>query len=256
MSAANVDLAQTYARAGALIFPCHEAGDTAKRPYTRRGYNAATANPSTLHFWSMAWPNAIYGLPCAPNNLFVLDADRHGNGDGVRALAAIFAHYGFDWLSVPVVRTPRDGLHVLFARPAGLGRTKGTVAPAIDVRDNGYIIAPGNVLPNGRRYELLNGTIDELAPAIASGTLPPIPRWLISLATKQPSLTFSAKATASGILPVASRGTASGRITGLIETVRKAGNGERNKALHWAACRVGEMAAQQGIIPRCIDQHP
>ena len=238
----NARLAVDYARTGVKVFPCRESDtDTrkAKSPYTRNGFRGASADYSDLRRWSIMHPAATYGLPCAPNNIFVLDADRHGEGDGVHALMTLFAHFRFDWQTVPTVRTPRDGLHILFSRPTALGLTKGTIARAIDVRNNAYIIAPGTVLPDGRRYELIGGTTAQLARAIAERSLLPMPDWLIELAV-QPMKP-------APVLAPLSRDGMTRRIDGLIATVEKAAVGGRNATLHWAACRAGELVSSTDI---------
>ncbi|MBA3576625.1 MAG: bifunctional DNA primase/polymerase [Sphingomonas sp.] len=240
---ANATLAAEYAGNGVGIFPCRES-DTlrgkAKAPYTRNGYHGASADHGQWVHWKSMHPAAIYGLPCAPNGVFALDADRHGNGDGVQSLKTIFAHFDFDWRSVPTVKTPRDGWHVLFRRPTGLGPTRATIADAIDARDNAYIIAPGTVLPDGRRYELMGGTPLQLARAIANGTLPLMPGWLIDLAVRRPipATPMSVSVGPAGLAR---------QIDGLIAFVKKAAIGRRNAALYWAACRAGELTGQHGI---------
>ena len=106
----NRNLAGTYATFGVPVFPCRESGERAKSPYVANGYHQATADADILKHWSRTFPTALYGLPCAPNGLFVLDADRHGNGDGVANLMSLFAAHKFDSNSVPAVETPGGGM--------------------------------------------------------------------------------------------------------------------------------------------------
>lgn len=152
----------------------------------------------------------------------------------------LFAQRSFDWQSVPVVQTPGNGLHFLFQKPVGLRKTKGRIADAVDVRDNGYIIAPGNILPDGRRYTLLNGTVEQLASAIASRTLPMMPEWLIASAL-QP---YHAPATFNA--PANIEATAN-QLRGLVHAIVSAPSGNRNRALFWASCRLGGLVSQ-GIV--------
>lgn len=240
MSRTNINLAQIYACFGVPVFPCREAGEQARSPYTAKGYHQADASPAILRQWAAMYPKALYGLPCAPNGLFVLDADRHGNGDGVANVMAFYARHGFDWQSVPVVQTPRDGLHFIFQKPVGLGKTKGNIAEAVDVRDNGYIIAPGNTLPDGRRYALVNGTVDQLATAIASRSLPMMPEWLIAAALQpyRAPTPFKASTNIEG---------ATNQLRGLVQAVVGAPTGNRNRVLFWASCRLGGLVSQ-GIV--------
>ena len=223
----NGTIASIYAKAGVPVFPCREAGALAKSPYIKQGYHSASAAMPLLSCWASKHPNALYGLPCNPNGLLVLDADRHGQGDGVASLLALFGHYGFDWRSAPCVRTPRDGLHVIFDRPEGMSKAKGKLSDAIDIKDNGYIIAPGNRLPDGRTYRLLNGSVEQLASCISANTLPPAPDWLKPLLVQPQQYTNSLK--------------------GIFRTVINSTEGNRNQTLYWASCRIGEFA-QQGAI--------
>ncbi|MGX7705530.1 bifunctional DNA primase/polymerase [Methylobacterium sp. Gmos1] len=239
----NTDLAAIYAECGVRVFPCRERDTTrgkAKAPYTRNGHHSSSAASHTMSLWAATYPDAIYGIPCSANGLFVLDADRHGGCDGVQSLMTLFAHYKFDWSNVPIVNTPRDGLHVLFARPGELGRTKSVIAPAIDVRDLGYVIAPGTILPDGREYRLTNGTIAQLGRAIAEHSLLPVPSWLVHLASP-PTQAVRPK-------PTVNNHQVNGRqLRGIISVIRDAPIGERNRSLHWAACRCGELVVAGGI---------
>src|SRR5687768_14436803 len=76
--------------AGVNVFPCVEGGSTAKAPYTRHGFKEASTDPIKVDLWLSKYPDAIWGLPCAMNGVLVLDADRHGKGDGVANLLALF----------------------------------------------------------------------------------------------------------------------------------------------------------------------
>ncbi|GJD76173.1 bifunctional DNA primase/polymerase [Methylobacterium goesingense] len=244
----NLSVATAFAQNGVKTFPCREDNfreGSVKSPYTRNGFHAASCSESQIYQWSTAYPNAIYGLPCALNNLFVLDADRHGKTDGVQSLMTLFKYFAFDWRSVPVVKTPRDGLHVLFARPTNLGRTKGILSLGIDVRDNAYIIAPCTILPDGRQYELIGGTVCQLASAIANGKLLTMPAWLIAASAQT---TPSERATQAAL----GRGATERQIQGLIAVVSKAAVGGRNAALHWASCRAGELVSRQAACAHTL----
>ena len=236
----NHYLARTYANHGVPVFPCRECGDRPKSPYVANGYYQANTHGELLKQWELTYPGAIYGLPCAPNNLFVLDADRHGQGDGVANVMALFSRHGFDWQSIPAVQTPGDGLHFIFQKPAGLGKTKGKIAEAVDVRDNGYIIAPGNTLPDGRHYALLNGSIDQLGASIACRSLLLMPEWLIALALQPNRTTMRIKAPTTA-------GAATNQLRGLVQAVIGAPSGNRNRLLYWAACRLGVLVREGNV---------
>lgn len=247
-TASMLSLALTYTANGVAIFPCREAdghGSTARAPYIGGGFHCATTDEGQIHRWWRKWPNAVPGLPCRSNGIVVTDADRHGQDDGVLAWLKLSAANKFNPYWVPYVRTPRDGCHCLFRRPVLLRSTKAKIGPAIDVRDNAYVIAAGSVMANGLRYTLENGTVSMLAAAIGGKTLPELPDWLSALMAS-PALPLPRK--------VESRNDAvqcavdvRERLKGLLRTVAFASPGERNAKLHWAACRVGELV-QSGVI--------
>lgn len=244
----NLAVALIYVRRGVSILPCREAdgrGGTAKAPYIEGGWHSASASEAQVRSWWTTWPNAAIGLPCRANEVIALDADRHGQGDGVAALFALFAQHGFAPNAVPCVVTPRDGRHCVFRRPIELSDTKARIAPAIDVRDRAYVVAAGSVMANGGRYTVQNGSLEQLAAAIGSASLPELPQWLVATIEKPP------------LLPPASIERARSeamagcdverRLTALVRKVVLATKGERNAVLHWAACRAGELVSAGAI---------
>lgn len=246
----NLSIALIYALSGVRILPCREAdghGHKAKAPYVKAGLHDASADEALVRKWWAIWPNAIVGLPCRASGILCLDADRHGQGDGVAALAGLFAQHKFAANSVPRVATPRDGLHCLFKRPASLGDTNGKIATAIDVRDNAYIIAAGSIMASGLLYSLQNGSVTHLAAAVGGARLPDLPDWLEPLLAK-PARTPTAS---PGPLDAhtAPGGDVARRLAGLVRKVVLARPGERNATLHWAACRAGELASE-GVVQR------
>jgi hypothetical protein len=104
-------------------------------------------------------------MPTGPSSgVWVLDVD----GDvGRQSLNRLLAELGLETpfdLTPIICRTPSGGLHLYFRlRPGERPRTRaGDIAPGLDTRGvkadgaaAGYVIAPGCVLPDGRRYELI-----------------------------------------------------------------------------------------------------
>ncbi|MDP3659222.1 MAG: bifunctional DNA primase/polymerase [Phenylobacterium sp.] len=252
------ELASTYRSYGVCIIPVREAdgaGGQAKSPYVQGGFKNATTDAEQVGRWWWAWPSAAIGLPCRANGIIVLDADRHGSGDGVAEALAIFERCGVDPNAGPVVVTPRDGRHFIFRRPESLGATNGKVAPAIDVRDNAYVIAAGSVMATGRPYALHVGTVPQLATAIATHSLPALPQALCDLIAKPVSSARVQSARSSVERQPVSGGQNDTdprpRLAGLIRAVATARPGHRNATLHWAACRAGELVSA-GLLPSAI----
>jgi hypothetical protein len=232
-----IGLALKYARYGVMVFPCFGAGPRTKQPMVSGGFQAASADEAVVKAWWPQWHKGVVGLPCRPNDIIVLDGDRHGGGvDGVAMLHGVFAEIGFDRLSVPAVATPNNGEHYYFRRPQGLGSVAAKLVPGVDVRDNAYVIAAGSVFLDKRQYRLVNGTPKQLAEAIQTKTLPELPAAIVERLVK-PASTFEPRF----FPPRQSSKAILLRLEGLIETIATARPGERNTVLHWAACRCGEM---------------
>ncbi|MDR3413289.1 MAG: bifunctional DNA primase/polymerase [Formivibrio sp.] len=245
----NKDIAQTYARQGVYIFPCREVdskGGVAKAPYVEGGWHSATTDEGQIRDWGARWPNALIGLPCRSNKIIVIDADRHGQDDGVATFLKMATQNAHDTNSQPLIATPRDGYHHVFRRPVHLGDTKGKIAPAIDIRDRAYVIAAGSVMANGLCYSLQNGSIEQLAAGIGNATLPELPDWLSVLVAKpDPKKNTAPGYVAHQTFPPS--GDLRQRLAGLVRTVARANPGERNTKLHWAACRMAEIVWEGGL---------
>jgi hypothetical protein len=227
---------------GLKIFPCREGGAAAKAPYTRHGFKEATNNSAIVEVWRSQFPNALWGLPCAMNGVLVLDADRHGNGDGVSNLMRIFDRHQFDWHQVPVVATPRGGYHFYFRRPNGMGRTRGALCEAVDIRDNAYVIAPGCAMADGGRYELVEGGFSLWAEVIFKGTLRPPPAWLL------PLLLAPAEPPRKQVHAQLDDEFLRSRMRGIIRVVLDAQEGQRNSTLYWAACRFADLVHDNLVL--------
>jgi hypothetical protein len=236
----NASLALLYANAGVHVFPCLEGcigNQSAKAPYILNGWHGASANPLQIAEWWNRWPRAVIGLPCRMNGIVAIDADRHGGNDGVNALSDVFNRHAFNAYSVPVVTTPRNGLHFFFQIQSTFPATKGRLTDTVDIRDKAYVIAGGSTMGEGRSYKLCNGTLEQFASAVAKLTLPTLPGWLVSLVIKPQHEFKPSNQTPPNLLV----DNLHCRISGLVRKVVLARKGERNAMLHWASCRAGEL---------------
>lgn len=129
------------------------------------GLHAATTDMRQIDDWWNWWPGALVGIPTGPQSgIWVLDVDGDAGRESLnRILAELGLETPFD-LTPVISRTPSGGLHLYFRLcPGERPRTRsGDIAPGLDTRGvkadgspSGYVIAPGNVLPNGGRYELI-----------------------------------------------------------------------------------------------------
>ncbi|OYO20892.1 DNA primase [Enemella dayhoffiae] len=220
--------AGTLAAAGVPVFPCVVEG---KRPLTRRGFLDASSDPEQVAAWWSRTPKANIGIPTgAPSGVVVVDVDVHGPHDGRVAFKRATEAGLVDGAGL-LVRTPTGGAHVYFPATTGKEQRSWQAARAgVDFRgDGGYIIAPPSrriVDGNVRRYEVADiaahsvGTVDAVRLRDFLDPRPVAP-------------------------PRASSGSMDVDSERLATWVAGRGEGERNRGLFWAACRL----AENGVSP-------
>lgn len=133
------------------------------------------------------FPDAVAGIELGRAKLIVVDLDRHGGPDGVAAFETLVARYG-DLPPHPEARTPGDGHHHIFSQPEGrtLGNRKGALPAGIDVRGaGGWIVAPGSVRSDGRRWAPVESA-PSLIDAYHKRVIPPLPQWLATIISATP----------------------------------------------------------------------
>lgn len=203
--AAALDLAAR----GLPSFPC--LAD--KRPATPHGFKDATADPDGLRALWAQYPGVLVGVAT-------------GSGAGIDVLDLDIKHTeARTWWRehrhrIPQTRkhkTRSGGMHLLFQHNDTVTCTAAKIALGVDTRANGgYCIWwPAAGLP----------VISDAPPA-------PWPDWLLAEFHPKPRLTRTAPNIAA--LP------GDGWLRGLVRIVASAGEGRRNGALFWAACRAGE----------------
>lgn len=221
--------AARFTAAGVPVFPCVPDG---KNPLTTRGFHAATTNPRQVTRWWRWMPNANIGVPTGPaSGVEVIDIDRKAAGSGFAAFdRARRAGLVDGWLAL--VRTPSGGMHAYYpADPSRPQRSWQAAGAHVDFRGvGGYVIVPPSLVDldadSRGRYELIGPAQPNPAPVDA--------RALRDFLDPRPE-------------PVFPRG-GSGRVADaerLAGWVAVLGEGERNRGLFWAACRLAEA----GVAP-------
>ena len=194
--------------------------------------------------------------------LVVIDCDRHpGGNDGIKAFNRLLSANGGNLADVPMTRTARGGAHLFFKQPKGepLGNGRGELPDGIDVRGvGGFVIAPGAVLPDGKRWQAINGT-PLLADAFKAGTIPELPQWLADIIrpNRQPNgqAPTSTHAAFSNTLETdGSRGQAyaAAALDGAAAELSAAPNGKRNEMLNAMAFRLGRMIARGWVDEKTV----
>jgi len=194
------------ARQGIPVFPCGPD----KRPLTPNGFKDASTDPDIVHEWWTTHSDALIGVPTGIK-FVTIDLD----------LQHVEAQ---QWLAdnrdrVPLTRTHRTrsgGIHWLFAPNDKVKCSASKLGPHIDTRGHGgYIIhwpAHG--------YEVLHG-----------GALALVPDWIVATLAPPSPIRLPIRS-----LPAPS--TAS--VRGALRVLADAREGERNHALFWVSCRMGE----------------
>lgn len=216
--------ARSLAAAGVPVFPCEADG---KRPLTRRGFLDATSDPGQVAEWWARTPEANIGLPTgAASGVVVVDVDVHGPVDGRAAWRRASAAGLVDGAGL-LVRTPTGGAHAYFPATQGVEQRSWQAAGAgVDFRgDGGYIIAPPSrrtINSVVRRYEIADLAANSIGTVDAAR--------LRDFLDPRPAP------------PTRSDGGAAASVDAerLAAWVAGRGEGERNRGLFWAACRLAE----------------
>ena len=215
--------ARSLAAAGMPVFPCEPDG---KRPLTRRGFLDATSDPGQVAAWWSRAPDANIGLPTgAVSGVVVVDVDVHGPADGRAAWRRASAAGLVDRAGL-LVRTPTGGVHAYFPATFGTEQRSWQAASAgVDFRgDGGYIIAPPSrrtIDGTVRRYEITDLAAHSIRPVDAARL-----RDFLDPRPAPPTRNYG--------------GTVEVDAERLAAWVAGRGEGERNRGLFWAACRLAE----------------
>ncbi|MGX9144997.1 bifunctional DNA primase/polymerase [Mesorhizobium sp. 128a] len=191
---AALELALHYQSLGVPIFPCRSADEDSfdvttgeittkseKSPLTHYGLKDATKNDHIVRTWfGGRYPNALIGVPTGEKlGAWILDVDikRLPDGtivNGFETLKALEDIYG-ELPETAMVSTANGGRHYYFKHVEGV-RNRGGLGVALDCRgDGGYVIGPGSVMADGRRYEWVDYDGDGL-PEFADA-----PQWLLDM---------------------------------------------------------------------------
>ncbi|WP_454138060.1 bifunctional DNA primase/polymerase [Microbacterium paulum] len=222
------EAAGLFAAEGVPVFPCVPGG---KRPLVEHGFHDATTDERQVGAWWRRWPQANIGIPTgAVSGVEVVDVDVHPTGTGFPAFRAAH-HEGHAAGWGALVRAPSGGLHAYYPADAGRAQPSWQAARAhVDFRGaGGYIIAPPSVIarPNGARapYRLIVTPGTPAAPVDAGR--------LRDFLDPRAPIPFTRPRTGQE----AGRG-ADAKVLALWVAGR--GEGERNRGLFWAACRLAE----------------
>lgn len=232
---------------GFHIFPVAAGQKVPHRAAGSWGETATNNLASILSFWQNVDPNANVGIACKPSQLLVVDLDQAKEDWNLQKTEWAYLHevYGprvsgedlFDEMAFKGadsrkhteyqetyrIRTGSGGLHLYYHWPAHWPKISqaSPVKGVVDVRGNGgqyggYVLGPGSVTDSGD-YKVECGL---------SMTLPP--DWVRKLVAEKPPAPKIRK-------PQGLRQPGAISWSGLVDSVKNAGEGNRNNALLWAA---------------------
>lgn len=150
-----------YIDKGLKIFPIVRDGKT---PLIDRWQEECSCDYFQVLYWYTNCKNCNWGLPCTPNNLFVLDLDVHDeNKNGVRNFDNLLGHIltesGDYDISLMIQETPSGGRHLIFKtddelRNVANGANVFKDYQGIDVRTDGYIVVQPSTI-NDKEYQII-----------------------------------------------------------------------------------------------------
>jgi len=245
---------------GIRVFPCHPA---TKQPLVKSsvagqgGHKLATTNSAEISGWWRQYPKAMIGLPTGTNiGAFVVDIDA-GVDDATgeifsagQILSDLERELGCPLPDTVSCTTPRGGLHLYFAVPAGeqMPGNRAGVIPRVDIRGTGgYVVAPPSRRSDGKSYSWLTSLLMQ-APAIAPGALLDLIRRPTRRDASQTNQRLPARHTGD-------RGTAYGlaALDDEISGLRRAPHGTRNDHLFHTAIRLGQLVASHELELQAVE---
>lgn len=253
-----LQVARDYITHGVSVFPCHEStveefdpgtGEFLERveksPRTPNGLKGASRSERIIGIWfGDRYPSALVGVPTGePLGAWVLDLDRHGDKDGHVWLAEMEALHG-PLPDTARARTAGNGTHIFFEDEPGM-RNRAEIAEGVDTRaTGGYIIAPGSVMGDGRRYEWIDADGKPYQP-VGMPHFAPAPAWLLDLLKAKPAPEYTGTYTPpEGDHDKYVEAAIRGEMDALVAT--RAG---RNQAINQAAFSLGTLVGA-GVLSR------
>ncbi|MFI7580560.1 bifunctional DNA primase/polymerase [Kocuria kalidii] len=263
----RLDLALDYATKGYAVFPLRPGS---KKPAVGNGQNEATTDEATVRAWWTDMPNANIGISARASGLVVVDIDTKtddGRATWARATAG---------RAIPepefVVLTPSGGEHRYYQHDyaeAGISNSAGKLAvgPGVDIRANGYVVAPGSYTEaewskDGSRLEAYPGYYRVAPPdaddeTVVDFDLPPVrdvhvaTRDLVTTATtKKTSERAEHHETTSSGQPLGELGQHAALVRETIELATMGPDSGRNERLNISTMKLAQIVAGGGVLTR------
>jgi Bifunctional DNA primase/polymerase, N-terminal len=220
-------------RTGWHCFPCLAN----KAPACPRGFHAATNDPATLMDLWRRHPGPLVGVATGPrSDVVCLDIDC---GEGKANAASARAWLAENEYRLPSTRryeTQSGGVHVLFKHAPGFRCSTSLIALGVDTKGEARADKDGAVDGGYFVFWPAAGT-----RVLVRASLAPAPPWLSDLLAPKPKPISAFPTTKAEAAPC------SASIRGALRVLAAAREGERNTALFWVSCRMGE-AVRAGAV--------
>jgi hypothetical protein len=205
------EMALALAAGGCAVFPCRPN----KRPCTEHGFQDASRDPGQIARW-FDQPWMVIGVATGEaSGIAVLDVD----SGKVPEAKTWLSETGKNLPESYAYMTKSGGRHVWFQYVPGMRNSAGRISKGIDVRaDGGYAI-----------FWPCTGL-----PVLSQAPLAPWPEWLAPKPEEVPATRFQTPEDPTPRDVVQS-------LKGILAVAATAGEGQRNNALYWSACRLAEM---------------
>lgn len=134
---------------GFFLFPL---SPKSKVPLIKRNWKEISTNErQQIYKWLQELPNCNWAVDCLKSNIVVIDVDiKH---DGIRKWSKICSKNNGEPKTMKI-RSGSGGFHYYFKAQPGV-QYKGMIEKGIDIKHNGYVVAPGSTHPNGGKYEII-----------------------------------------------------------------------------------------------------
>lgn len=147
-----LNAALEYARRGWPVLPLVPGRKSPLGKFVPNGHKDATTDEATIREWWGAYPEANIGLRVGPeSNLLVIDVDNKGGKKGSVEFEKLESEIG-PLPATRTVRTPTGGFHYYLEFPAEFRDKplKKELAPGIDLKASGYVVAPPSIILEDR----------------------------------------------------------------------------------------------------------
>lgn len=129
---------------------CHTP---AKHPRTKNGHDGATADEREITRWK--WAGANIGVATgAGSGILVVDIDpRNGGVESLKQLMQDLGPLPKDVMA----HTGGGGWHIFLRHPGTDQKLRGSIAPGIDIKNDGMVVVPPSLHKSGTQYKWRQG---------------------------------------------------------------------------------------------------